>query len=95
MGCRAVGRLDGRVALVARTKIQMSLRALYFILPPPAVPESPLMPEPTPEGNAIPTDAEGCATSDDISPRNTHSIPFAITGPSHRRNDDCSRLDHL
>ncbi|KAG8913194.1 Pre-rRNA-processing protein fhl1, partial [Tulasnella sp. 408] len=64
----------GRVALGARTKIQISSRTFYFVLPPPAVTESPLTPETTPEADAIPTAAEDCATNDEISPKsNKHA----------------------
>ncbi|KAG8920808.1 Pre-rRNA-processing protein fhl1 [Tulasnella sp. 417] len=56
------------------TKIQISSRTFYFVLPPPAVSESPLTPETTPEADAIPTAAEDCATNDDVSPKpNKHA----------------------
>ncbi|KAG8847029.1 Pre-rRNA-processing protein fhl1 [Tulasnella sp. 330] len=76
----------GRVALGARTQIQISTRTFYFELPPSVVP-IPVTPDTTPEADIDPTSADDPPHPPSPS---THLQDFTNSAPSRKRR----RLSH-
>ncbi|KAG8965880.1 Pre-rRNA-processing protein fhl1 [Tulasnella sp. 419] len=71
----------GRVALGAKTKIQIATRTFYFVLPPPPTPPSPLTPDTTPDEDREPTPLKSRRASSRASSSHSQS-PARSASPS-------------